>query len=215
MLVKDFAELLTVLVQLVREKSSSYRVLVAIAGPPAAGKSTLLDSLVRGLGEQISDDLVIGLPMDGFHLDNQQLDSAGIRHVKGAPATFDVGGLRSLIERLRAGESPVYAPEFDRTSDLSRNCAIKVSDSHKIVLLEGNYLLLNQAPWDALYGSFDITVRIDVPVDTLQTRLVNRWLQHGLNAKDALLRAEDNDLPNAATVVQHSRAADITFQPET
>lgn len=213
MLINNQAQLLTSLSERIANHAGEKRLLIAIAGPPAAGKSTLLKELVAGLAGRFGTNHVIGLPMDGFHLDNVQLDEAGLRLVKGSPATFDVGGLLSLTRRLCAGEEPVYAPEFDRSSDLSRNCAIKVSASHKVVLLEGNYLLLNQAPWQSLAPYFSVTVSIDVPMETLHQRLLERWKHHGLTESDALRRAESNDIPNAHTVVQHSVQADIVYQP--
>lgn len=190
------------------------REIIAIAGAPGSGKSTLLSTLVPVLQKQLSPKQVIGIPMDGFHLDNIQLDEDGTRPVKGAPHTFDVHGLYSLLERLHSGRGPIYAPEFDRAGDMSRNCAIKVEQAHNVVLLEGNYLLLDQPDWRELAKFFALTISIDVPTEVLHRRLVQRWLHYGLSEEDALKKALGNDIPNAKTVVEQSIPADIIFQPE-
>lgn len=199
---------------LVAATTSSTRAIVAIAGPPGSGKSTLLSKLVLKLQEQIEDSKVASIPMDGFHLDNELLDGDGTRAVKGAPHTFDVGGLQSMIQRIHAGESPVYGPEFDRAMDMSRNCAIRIEQRHRLVLIEGNYLLLSQPGWMDLAEYFALTISIDVPSDVLRERLISRWLQLGLSEKEALDKALGNDIPNAKTVVEKSIAADLIYQPE-
>lgn len=196
------------------QRIAEQRLLIAIAGPPGSGKSTLLAMLVDKLRTLLRSNEVIGLPMDGFHLDNSQLDIDGTGAVKGAPHTFDVSGLGALVRRLKAGESPVYAPEFDRASDLSRNCAIKVEHTHNVVLIEGNYLLLDQPGWQTLPQYFALTISIDVPFDILQDRLVRRWLDYGLSDEQAYEKALGNDIPNAKTVTEQSLAADIIYQPE-
>jgi len=190
------------------------RVIIAIAGPPAAGKSTLMPILISGLQNNLGEHRVAGLPMDGFHLDNGQLEQTGSLARKGSPHTFDSGGLLALVRRLKTDESPIYAPEFDRANDLSRNCALKIESSHDVVLLEGNYLLLDQPVWRDLSNYFDLTISIDVADETLQQRLVERWLSHGLSAEEALTRARGNDLLNAATVREQSLAANIVYRPQ-
>jgi len=198
----------------IAENNGDGRKLIAIAGPPASGKSTLLAAIVQSLQKQFGEERVVGIPMDGFHLDNDQLDLDGSRARKGAPDTFDVGGIQSLVLRLGTKESPIYAPEFDRASDLSRNCAIKIDSQHDVVLIEGNYLLLDGPGWKDLSQHFDLTVRIDVPVNTLRERLVQRWLHHGLDEDAATKRALSNDIPNAETVLSQSTEADFVYRPE-
>ena len=170
------------------------RALVAIVGPPASGKTTLAAELAR----RVPGAAVV--PMDGFHLDNALLDAAGTRAVKGAPHTFDAAGLRALLARLRAGESPVHVPVFDRAADLSRAAAASVGPGHRVCLVEGNWLLLDRDPWRALHALFDLSVALEVDEATLRERLVARWLAHGHDAAAALARAEANDLPNGRLV---------------
>ena len=93
------------------------RYIVAIAGPPGAGKSTLATDLAERIGEGARV-----VPMDGFHLDDAVLNARGLRHRKGAPETFDAAGFLHLLQRLRA-EEEVAIPIFDRTLELSRAAA--------------------------------------------------------------------------------------------
>lgn len=213
-LITDIDSLCTAITVLEKASQFEGRKLIAIAGPPGSGKSTLLAQLLPLLKQALGEDQVTGLPMDGYHLDNAQLDADGTRSVKGAPHTFDVRGLLSLIVRLSTNENPIFAPEFDRDSDLSRNCAIKVGQSHKLVLIEGNYLLLDQPVWCELAPHFAVTISIDVPMGILQDRLVQRWLHHGMSVEDANRKALSNDIPNAKTVVEQSISPDIVYKPE-
>ena len=179
------------------------RALVALAGAPGSGKSTLSAALAQALGEGAAV-----MPMDGYHLDNAILDARGDRPRKGAPWTFDVAGLARDLARLRADDGPVLVPVFDRALDLSRAAAREIGPKVRIVIVEGNYLLLDQAPWDGLAPFWDVTLALDVPEDVLRSRLIARWLEHGHDPAAAEARALANDLPNAQTVARHSRPAE-------
>ncbi len=189
------------------------RLIVAIFGAPGAGKSTLAETLMAGLNRRQPENCAIVLPMDGFHFDNAILDEAGWRSRKGAPFTFDVGGLHSLLTRIRSTDEPVYAPAFDRDSDLSRNCAISIRSSNRIVLVEGNYLMLKAPGWQELSAHFDLKIGIEVDFKILKQRLINRWVHFGFALEDAKARAEDNDLPNAKLVSNESQLPDIVYLP--
>ena len=182
------------------------RVLVGIAGAPGAGKSTLAEALVNRLGPQAA--LVA---MDGFHLDNAILDARGRRFAKGSPDTFDVAGFEAILQRLKAG-GEVIVPVFDRYSDVSRGSARVVPPEARIIVAEGNYLLLREAPWDRLHKLWDLTVFLDVPVAELERRLIDRWLHHGLSDAEARRRAFDNDIPNARRVIDGSVAAEAVIR---
>lgn len=182
------------------------RVLVGIAGAPGAGKSTLAEALVDRLGPQAA--LV---PMDGFHLDNAILDARGRRFAKGSPDTFDVAGFEAILQRLKAG-GEVIVPVFDRYIDVSRGSARVVPPGARIIVAEGNYLLLRDAPWDRLHALWDLTAFLDVPLAELERRLIDRWHHHGLSDEDARRRAFDNDIPNARRVIDGSVAADVVIR---
>ena len=185
------------------------RLIVAIAGAPGSGKSTLAERLRDKI--EASGERVAVVPMDGFHFDDRVLVARGLLTRKGAPETFDVAGFRHLMMRLRAREADVAIPVFDRSIELARAGAAIVPAETRIILAEGNYLLLDEAPWDSLAGDFDLTVWLDVPVDELERRLVRRWLDHGFAPDKARDKALSNDIPNARRVAAGSRKADFTL----
>ena len=192
---------------LFRKAAGRSRLMVAVAGPPGAGKSTFAAALAPLLPE----GQAAIVPMDGFHYDNAVLDARGLRARKGAPETFDFDGFRHLLERLRKADAEVAVPLFDRPADLARAGAELVPAGKKFVLVEGNYLLLDESPWYGLGPLFDFTVWLDVAPAELERRLLQRWLDHGLSAEEARARALANDLPNAERVMARRRLADVVI----
>lgn len=180
------------------------RRLVAVVGAPGSGKSTLAARLVAGLPGAVL------VPMDGFHLDNRLLDRDGLRTRKGAPETFDAAGFVALVRRLKTGEELVY-PLFDRDLDLAIAGAGRVTADTRLVVVEGNYLLLDRAPWRDLAGLWDLSVMLDVPTKELRRRLTARWQGLGRSPAEVLAHL-DNDLANAETVQVQSLAADLRVQ---
>jgi len=124
-----------------RAAATQGRLIAARAGPPAAGKSTLAAQLAAQIGTGAK-----GVPMDGFHYDEAVLHARGARDRKGAPDTFDAQGFFHLLRRLKA-EEEVAIPLFDRSLEISRAGADIVGPQDKILIVEGNYLLLKEAPW--------------------------------------------------------------------
>lgn len=183
----------------------SRRLMIALAGPPAAGKSTLALALVPLLpaGEAVV------VPMDGFHYDDGVLRARGLANRKGAPETFDFGGLKSLLQRIRADDGEVAIPVFDRSMELARAAAAIVEQRHRSVVVEGNYLLLDEEPWRDLAALFDLTVFIDVPQAELDLRLVARWREHGREDRAARAWIDGNDIPNILRVLERRRPADL------
>jgi pantothenate kinase len=182
------------------------RFLTALAGPPGAGKSTLAAELVAALGKGAK-----AVPMDGFHYDDAVLIARGARARKGAPDTFDVAGFRHLLTRLRT-EDEVAIPLFDRDLEISRAGADIVGPDDRILIVEGNYLLLNEAPWPDLAPLFDLTIWIDVPEAELDRRLMARWAHHGKTPDQARAWIDGNDMPNIRRVVAGSRPADLVIR---
>jgi pantothenate kinase len=187
------------------------RAIVGVAGPPGVGKSTFADALRDELNAR-SPGLAEVLPMDGYHFDDLLLNARGWRPRKGAPHTFDVGGLRAMLERLRANEEDEIAvPVFDRAIEIARAGARVIARSVSIVIVEGNYLLLDRPPWTTLAPLLDLTVMLHAPVEVLRARLLERWAGIGLTDDALAAKLEGNDLPNVALVQGRSRPADHTI----
>lgn len=197
---------LRALADLLRNKAKGHagRLMVAIAGPPASGKTTLAADLANALGQGARV-----VPMDGFHFDDAILTARGHQSRKGAPHTFDVAGLAHCLTRIRAGEE-VAIPVFDRSLELARAAADVVVPEDRIILVEGNYLLLNRAPWADLRALFDFSVMVTASEALLTQRLVARWQHYGRT--DALDWIAFNDLPNARTVLAESTGADLVIE---
>lgn len=200
-------ETITSLCQALLDQSEAgARLLVAIAGAPGSGKSTFTEALHEALGGDAGPSVVV--PMDGFHLDDAILEPRGWRSVKGAPHTFDVAGMHRALAAIQADEGNVYIPVFDRSRELARNAARCVEGRHRIVLVEGNYLLFSQAPWSALAELFDLGVYLDVPLGILERRLMQRWLDQGFDEAAAAVKVYGNDLANAREIIAFRREAD-------
>jgi len=189
-------------------RSGQARVMVAIAGAPGSGKSTLATEVARRLKDQKCPAVVV--PMDGFHLDNAILSDRSILLKKGAPETFDADGFSSLIKRIHS-KADVVAPLFDRGRDIAIAGALHVPADLPVIIAEGNYLMFDEAPWADLTPLWDLTVRLDVPMEELRGRLIQRWLNQNLSRAAATRRAESNDIPNAKRIIARALDCDITL----
>jgi pantothenate kinase len=201
------SELATIASTIFKRAGTSPRFIVAIAGPPASGKSTRAEALV----EVFPQGNAALVPMDGFHYDDAVLDQIGLRHRKGAPETFDFGGFASLLKRLRAREANVAIPRFDRSIEISRNAAAIIDSDVRFIIVEGNYLLLDEEPWRDLAPLFDFSIFVDVDRDELERRLVQRWRDHGREDDAARQWIDNNDLPNIDRVQRARRQADLVI----
>ena len=183
------------------------RTVVAIAGPPAAGKSTLAALLAEAIETRGASAAV--LPMDGFHFDDAILSERGLASRKGSPPTFDAAGLEVALRRVRDREPDVAVPVFDRSMELARAAARVITAETAVVIVEGNYLLLDEPPWRRLRDLFDVTVLLEESMGELERRLAARWAHHGREADAARQWIRTNDLPNARVVLERSGEPDI------
>ena len=197
----------TIAEDVLRRAEGRSRFIVAIAGPPGAGKSTLADALCDALLARGETAAV--LPMDGFHMDNGILEERGLLPRKGAPETFDVRGFLDIVSAVRRGGQEVLVPVFDRSREIAIASARAIAPETRFILAEGNYLLLDEAPWTTLSKSFDLTVFVGPSVDVLEERLRKRWQGYGLDEAAIHAKLFENDLPNGKRVIENARPADI------
>lgn len=185
------------------------RVVAALAGAPGSGKSTVAERLADALNARRAG-LASVLPMDGYHYDDLHLVPAGLRPRKGAPETFDVGGLFHTLKRIRTrDEAFVAVPVFDRDIEIARAGARMISADVPVIIVEGNYLLLGQEPWSRLRPLFDVAVLVDVPEPVLRARLTARWQHYNLTPDEIAWKLDGNDLPNGRFVMAESRGEDF------
>lgn len=184
----------TIAEDVLRRAEGKSRFIVAIAGPPGAGKSTLADALCDAL--LVRGETAAVLPMDGFHMDNGILAERGLLPRKGAPETFDVRGFLDIVSAVRKGGQEVLVPVFDRSREIAIASARAIAPDTRFILAEGNYLLLDEAPWTTLSKSFDLTIFVGPSVEVLEERLRKRWQGYGLDEAAIHAKLFENDLPN-------------------
>ena len=187
---------------------NSQRFIIAVAGPPGVGKSTLSEALVAEFSRRDQGAAIV--PMDGFHFDNAVLEVRGTLSRKGAPFTFDADGYSALLKRLRMeADHDIAVPVFDRKLDLARAGGAIISSKHRFLIAEGNYLLLDDPVWRQMASLFDLTIMLSAGMEELSRRLTERWLGFGLDEEAARSRALSNDIPNAELVIGKSIKADL------
>jgi pantothenate kinase len=190
------------------------RTCVGIAGAPGAGKSTLAGLLASAVADRLGVAAVAVVPMDGFHLADVTLQAQGLRDRKGAPETFDADGYAALLRRVRdPGERSVYAPGFERVLEQPLAAAISVPPAVRVVLTEGNYLLLDHPGWRSARQALDEVWFCEVEDGVRRQRLVARHERFGKTPDQARAWVERVDEPNARLVAATRSRADLVVRP--
>lgn len=184
------------------------RAILGVTGPPGSGKSTLAEHLaaaVAALGVPVAR-----VPMDGFHLADDELVRLGRRDRKGAVDTFDFDGYAAVLRRARTVRArTVYAPDFDRSVHQPIAGAIPVLPEHRLVITEGNYLLAPDPAWRAVRGLLDEVWYCDLPSDERLRRLVARHERFGKAPRAARDWVATVDEPNASAIAAWRETADL------
>ncbi|MGW6546460.1 nucleoside/nucleotide kinase family protein [Streptomyces massasporeus] len=186
------------------------RAILGIAGSPGAGKSTLAERLVRELNGT-GDPWVAHVPMDGFHLADAELERLGRRDRKGAPDTFDAAGYAALLARLREDHpaDTVYAPGFERDLEQPLAGAVPVPASARLIVTEGNYLLLGTGAWPRVRPLLDEAWFCELSEPERLRRLIARHEEFGKTPEEAAAWVERSDQPNAELVAATRDRADL------
>jgi pantothenate kinase len=193
-----------------RRLAEGGRSILGICGAPGSGKSTMAARVVTGIGPA-----AVAVPMDGFHLHDDELARLGLSDRKGAPETFDVAGYVALLRRLRTErDQVVYAPLFDRSRELALAGSIAVRPEHVLVVTEGNYLLHDAPGWSQVRPALDEVWFVETDEPTRVARLIERHMAHGRSRKAAERWATVSDQTNADLVARTRSAADLHVEVE-
>jgi len=196
---------LTARVRALQERAPGERVVVGITGSPGAGKTTLAVRLAEALGPD-----AVHLPMDGFHLANATLDRLDRHDRKGALDTFDGWGFVALLRRVRdETDHTVLAPSFHREVDEPVAGEIAVEPEHRVVVVEGNYLLVAEEPWGRVRDLLDEAWFCRADGDERERRLVDRHTRHGRTVEAATAWATEVDGRNALVIESTRSRADL------
>lgn len=226
----EYRNLAESIYQHAREHSKS-RYLVAIAGVPGSGKTTMAEAVVQLLNTNADPKVHAALlSMDGFHLSRATLDQlpnpteAYTR--RGAPWTFDVARFVQFVRRLRewSDETPlatpysgkwtsrdvIRAPTFDHeTKDPVEN-GISITPDVSIIVIEGNYLLLDQPGWRELAALVDYRVFVDTDLQEARERTAKRHVAAGIEdtLEEGYRRVDSNDYLNGVLIQDKLLAPD-------
>jgi pantothenate kinase len=186
-------------------------IIIGIAGPPAAGKSTFAVDLCDAINERSAAAVAQICPMDGFHHTNQTLEKIGLRRFKGRIDTFDASGYIDFLRRLKGGERGFYWPIYSRElHDVVRD-GFLIRREAGIFVTEGNYLLAASDPWRELANLIDLKIYLEVQPEVMRARLTERHLRGGRSDEEARSKMAETDLPNAEFISGGRERADVVL----
>ena len=192
-------------------KAHGQRIAIGLAGGPGTGKSTLAAELVTTL-DTTHPGIAALVPMDGFHMKHAKLEAMGQVDYKGAPHTFEGADFVNFLHHLKHATGPVSGPGYSRKIEDTVDDAFTVQPEARILIVEGNYLLLTEGPWAGVKPLLDYSVFIDVSRDVVQARLLKRHGEEGLFTEERnRAHIERNDLPNYDLVCLSQDRADVVI----
>lgn len=190
------------------------RYVLGIAGIGGSGKSTLAGKVVAEVEREWPGACRL-VGMDGFHLPNAELERRGLRHRKGAPETFNAEGFIRLLRKARDAKQCLDVPVYDRERHepvVPSNEAHRIDERTRLVVVEGNYLLLDMPPWTQLGELLDEAWFVDTPVPVARRWIIERHVRGGRTRKDAEEWYESVDAGNARLVLTRRREADLVVR---
>ncbi|WBW72658.1 uridine kinase Yfh7 [Schizosaccharomyces osmophilus] len=186
------------------------RVLIGLAGGPGSGKTTLTSKLINEWNKRLGSEMVKMIPMDGFHYTLEELEKMDnpveAKARRGAEWTFDARLYASLVALVKkVTDCELFAPSFDHSVGAPIPNDIHILPKHRIIVFEGNYLLLNKHPWSLAANLYDIKAFLAIDFPTARNRVIQRHLQAGICQTDAdsAARTDANDMVNL-DFIQHN-----------
>jgi len=202
-------QLLAGLAEKVTALVKGQRYLLGLTGFPASGKTTLSLELADKINEKLQSEVAVVVPMDGFHRLNAELKAWGLWELKGIPDSFDAEAFIQLIKALREQTATaIGCPAFDRTLEEPTENAIFVQPGHRLIIVEGNYLLLASNPWQQVKPLLDEVWYIESTMSEIKPRLLERHIKGGRSPAQAREKMNSTDLPNAELIKTSKTMAD-------
>ncbi|GLQ53169.1 nucleoside/nucleotide kinase family protein [Devosia nitrariae] len=193
------------------ERHTRNRIAIGLAGGPGSGKSTLAAEVVTTLNATRPGSAGL-VPMDGFHMRHSKLEAMGQVDFKGAPHTFEGAAFVNFLHHLKASRDTVKGPLYSRKVEDVVDDAFEVAPDVRVLVVEGNYLLLTEPPWAGVKPLLDFSVYLDVPRETVRARLLKRHAEEGLFTEERnRLHIERTDLPNYDLVFESQNRADLVI----
>jgi pantothenate kinase len=220
-------------VDLAEQAGPAGRVVILIAGSPGSGKSTFASGVAArisaalppgpgapphggGAGPRPASAVV--LPMDGFHYSRAQLDGfpdpAAAHARRGAPWTFDAGAFVAAVRAAAPPGASLDAPTFDHGAGDPAPGGVVIQPWHRVLLVEGNYVLLDEAPWSELAPLATERWFLGCPLDTAMARVFARQRRQGRPREVVAARIAGNDRPNAELVNASAARADVVARSD-
>ncbi len=208
-LTEKINKLATELLEALFRSPDNKRYFLGISGCPAAGKSELATALSVEINFRSESELAVVIPMDGFHFPNSTLEKRGLLQIKGSPETFDVNCFLGLINRLYEFPDHItMCPSYDRKLHNPVKDSITIKPSNRIIIVEGNYLLLNRSPWNSIRVKLDEVWYLDTPLEIIKERLIDRHVSGGIDMNEAERKIMSVDIPNAGLIRKTCSLAD-------
>lgn len=205
---------LSELLEIHKKSDPKYRFIVGIVGAPASGKSTLAEQLSSTLNTRLKQEISTHFNMDGYHYYNDELYQRGIYAHKGAHFTFNAEKFITKLIKIKEHTGKVLCPIYDRMGvDNPIEDVHEIKVQHKIVVVEGNYLLLSVFPWITIRDILNYCICLEVDRDIQIKRLLKRHIEGGKSESQARNKIELTDLPNGELILKDKDRADYIFRP--